>query len=136
MNYEWVVFFFVGGEDVGEDGERQRTFEKHNPEQQQQQQQPQPQPQPQPKKKHKQKTAKLAATKSRVICYILDTVCIVDEILPNLYRDYSKPQGSQWIIGRLSGFWMFSGRIEVPLLEMMSWIENAEKFKKKIFLVK
>jgi len=31
---------------------------------------------------------------------------------------------------------MFSGRIEVLLLEMMSWIENAEKFKKKRFLVK
>ena len=53
-------------EDVGEDGERQRTLEKEETEQQQQQ----------------QKTAKLAVTKSRVICYILDTVCIVDEILP------------------------------------------------------
>ena len=64
--------FFLGGgvcEDVGEDGERQRTLEKEETEQQQQQQQ-------------QQKTAKLAVTKSRVICYILDTVCIVDEILP------------------------------------------------------
>ena len=79
-------FFFLGGgeEDVGEDGERQRTFEKHNPEQQQQQQQQrrQRQQQQQQQQRQQQKTAKLAATKSRVICYILDTVCIVDEIPP------------------------------------------------------